>query len=86
MLSNLEKAYINLFLGSGYALPVLRDLISETGFMAALPKGADPLILADHNARRAVFGRIYEILSLTPEGRATLAAALAPAEQEDNQT
>lgn len=85
-LSATEKAYLGLLTSNSYAVTVLRDLATATGFMASLPNATDPLILVDHNARRAVFGRIYEILSLTPQGRATLAAALAPAEQEETET
>ena len=86
-LSDLEKAYQGLFLGGeANAVAVLRDLASETGFMASLPVGTDPQVLIDHNARRAVFGRIYEILTLTAQGRATLAEALSPAETEDDTT
>lgn len=85
-LSDLEKAYQGLFLDNANAVAVLRDLASETGFMASLPAGTDPQVLIDHNARRAVFGRIYEILVLTAQGRATLAEALSPAETEDDTT
>lgn len=74
-------AYIDLF-SSANGVMVLRDLAAQTGFMAALPRGADAADLIDHNARRAVFGRLYEILSLTPGGRETLAAALRPDEKE----
>ncbi len=85
-LSATEKAYLGLLTSNSYAVTVLRDLATATGFMASLPLGTDPMILIDHNARRAVFGRIYEILSLTPQGRATLAEALRPAEQEETET
>lgn len=82
----LSKAYAAVFLDSANAVTVLRDLAEATGFMSSLPVGTDPMVLVDHNARRAVFGRIYEILSLTEKGRATLAAALRPAEQEETET
>lgn len=82
-LSEIEKAYLAVFDNRATVVMVLRDLVGETGFMAALPKGADASILIDHNARRAVFGRIYEILSLTSEGRATLAEAMREAEQKE---
>lgn len=84
-LSPVEQAYTSLLADSAYAVIVLRDLAGETGFMAALPAGSDPAILTDHNAARRVFGRIYEILSLTPQGRATLAAALSPAEPKESE-
>jgi hypothetical protein len=78
-------AYQQLFNGD-LALRVLRDLAAQTGFHAALPRGSSPELLIDHNARRAVFGRVYEILGLTSTGRETLEAAFRPsARQEDTE-
>jgi hypothetical protein len=82
-LSDLEQAYTALFSDSAHAVMVLRDLATQTGFMASLPVGTDPDVLTDHNARRAVFGRIYEILVLTASGRRAIAEAFTPAQPEE---
>jgi hypothetical protein len=77
------EAY-RLALANDTGVFILRDLAMHVGYLAALPPGADAVTLADHNARRAVFGRVLEILALTDAGRETLARALlpAPAQQE----
>lgn len=74
---SVEEAY-RLVFATPAGIMVLRDMASETGFMAALPKGADASLLIDHNAVRRVFGRIYEILALSNEGREALVVALRP--------
>jgi hypothetical protein len=82
-LTPLEKAVTEAFGdGRGCAIIVLRHLAQITGFLSALPKGADASILVDHNARRAVFGELYEILMLSTAGRQVLAEALRPPETQ----
>jgi hypothetical protein len=82
-LDEIEKAYQHVFAGSAYAVMVLRDLELLAGFRSTYPAGTDPQLLIDHNAVRRLFGRIYETLSLTPEGRATLAEVFTPAETKE---
>jgi hypothetical protein len=82
-LSDIEKAYTALFSDSAHAVMVLRDLATQTGFMVALEIGTDPAVHFDHNARRAVFGRLYDILNLTASGRRAIAEALTPAQPEE---
>lgn len=84
-MDELTKAYIGLFT-TAFGPVVLRDLMNECGFMASLPPGSDPLILTDHNARRSVFGRIYEILNQHPSGRDALALASRGAETSTEET
>lgn len=76
------EAYEIVF-GSPAGIMVLRDLANETGFLASLPKGTDLSILADHNAARRVFGRIYEILATSQQGAEALAVALRPAATQE---
>lgn len=84
-MDDLSKAYIGLFT-TAFGPAVLRDLMHECGFMASLPLGSDPNLLIDHNARRSVFGRIYEILNQHPAGRDALALALHRAETSTEET
>ena len=46
---------------------VLADLVSYCSYYQVAPPGASLEMLADHNARRAVFGRIFHFLHLTDE-------------------
>lgn len=78
----LAEAYAQVFT-SAYGSMVLRDLARQCGFAAALPPDADGAMLKDHNARRAVFGRIYEILRLSPAGRDIIAWALMSTDQQE---
>lgn len=78
----LDKAYA-IALTSPAGIMVLRDLAAATGFMASLPVGASPELLIEHNAGRRFFGRLYEILALSPEGREALAVALSPASTQE---
>jgi hypothetical protein len=82
----LTYAYTSIFTETDDGLRVLRDLIAHTGFMSSLPIGTDPAVLADHNARRAVFGRIYEILMTSHAGQRALAEAFRPAENTEENT
>ncbi len=52
------------------------------GFIADLIAASDDGALRYAQVRR-LFGRIYETLSLTPEGRATLAEVFTPAETKE---
>ena len=68
-----------LVLATPAGITVLRDLAEHTGFMSSLPVGSSAEVLIEHNAARRIFGRLYEILSLSEEGREALAVALSPA-------
>ena len=82
-LSPLEQAVTTTFAdGRACGIAVLKHLATITGFLSALPRGADISLLTDHNARRAVFGEIYEILMLSDAGRQVLAEALRPVETQ----
>lgn len=85
MTKDLAEAYLTTFLRP-HGQMVLRDLLRSNGFFATLPPGADAMTLADHNARRAVLGRVYEILCLTHDGREALAGAMAPVEPAKGST
>lgn len=73
----LLEAY-DLAFSTPAGIAVLRDLAETTGFMSSLPVGAGNDLLIEHNAGRRLFGRLYEILSLTETGREALAVALRP--------
>lgn len=82
---DLAEAYHATFLRP-HGQMVLRDLLDVSGFFASLPPGADAGVLADHNARRATVGRLFEILRLTHDGREALAGAMVPAETTKGST
>ena len=72
-----ERAITNtLANGSADAAVTLRTLAVSTGWNVAAPPGSSEAVLLDHNARRSIFGRIFEVLSLTPAGRQALTEAL----------
>lgn len=77
----LARSYLAVFNDDAGAA-VLRDMALHCGFNAALPAGADLSIHAHHNGLRAAFGRVFEILSLSPGGREQLAALLTPPQPE----
>lgn len=81
----LARAYQEIFT-TAYGTMVLRDLAAQCGFTAALPRGVDDGTLRDHNARRAIFGRIFEILLLTEGGRDAIAWALMSSEKQETET
>lgn len=81
----LITAYTEVFT-SAYGTMVLRDLAQQCGYAAALPPDADAATLKDHNARRAVFGRLFEILRLSPGGRDAIAWAILPADPQETKT
>ena len=81
----LTYAYTSVFATTDDGLRVLRDLAEYTGFMASLPIGTDPAVLTDHNARRAVFGRIYEILMTSHAGQRALAEVFRPADDTETE-
>jgi hypothetical protein len=73
------EGYHRIYVGTGqFGIRALRDLAGFSGFHATTPI-LEALTLADLNGRRVVFGRVYEILSLTQEGREVLAEAFSPA-------
>lgn len=75
----LARAYHEVF-STAYGTMVLRDLAQQCGFTSALPAGIEDAMLRDHNAKRAVFGRVFEILRLTSAGRDAIAWAIMPGE------
>jgi len=81
----LARAYQEVFT-SAYGTMVLRDLAQQCGFTASLPREADDAMLRDHNARRAIFGRVFEILLLAPGGRDAIAWALMSSETRETET
>lgn len=78
----LDQAYEIVF-GTPAGIMVLRDLAAETGFLACMPPGTSTDVLVDHNAARRTFGRIYEILTATEQGREAMAEALRPAATQE---
>ena len=79
------RAYAEVFT-TAYGTMVLRDMAGQCGFTAALPADADEAMLRDHNARRAVFGRVFEILRLTPSGRDAIVWAILPGDKQETET
>jgi hypothetical protein len=78
----LDEAYRIAF-ATPAGIMVLRDLAQTTGFMSSLPIGTKPEILIEHNAGRRLFGRLFEILALSEDGREALAVALRPAKPQE---
>lgn len=78
----LLEAYDTVF-ATPAGILILRDLAEQTGFMSSMPVGTSPEVLIEHNAGRRFFGRLYEILSLTEQGREALAVALSPASTKE---
>lgn len=81
----LARAYAEVFT-TAYGTMVLRDMAEQCGFTAALPADASDETLRDHNARRAVFGRVFEILRLSSSGRDAIAWAILPSENKETET
>ena len=65
--AKLTEAYRNVFVGGESAEIVLTDLVDYCLYFTVVPIEAGDRALVDHNARRAVFGRILHFLSLTDE-------------------
>ena len=70
----------NVFTAGDDGLRALRWLAITSGFHATLPAGSSIEVHIDHNARRSMFGVVYEILNATHEGREALSVAFRPGE------
>lgn len=67
-LNRLAEAYRRVFFDGGTdAQIVLADLVAYAGYYKVCDYSVGALGLADHNARRAVFGRVLHFLRLSPE-------------------
>lgn len=64
-MERLANAYRNVFSGAD-GETVLADILDYVGYYAVCDYSVGPLGLADHNARRAVVGRILHFLRLSP--------------------
>lgn len=62
----LSEAYRHFFSTTAGQL-VLADLGEYTGWNRVCDPSVDGKVLVDHNARRAVYGRILHFIGLTPD-------------------
>ena len=76
-LARLAQAYRNVFFNNSVdAQIVFADLLAYSGYYKVADYSVGALGLADHNARRAVLGRVLHFLRLTPEELAELEQAV----------
>ena len=72
----LAMAYRSLFMsGDENAQIVLSDLVDYCSYYSVCATEVSEGVLRDHNARRAVFGRIFHFLNLSPSEMNELANA-----------
>lgn len=71
----LRQAYASVFRGSADAELVLADLANYCGYYKVHSPEVSMSVAFDHNARRAVFGRIFHYLNLSEDERGELAEA-----------
>jgi len=74
---DLAEAYAVVF-ATPAGIIVLEDLLQFSGFLTTTPMGASPDVMIEHNARRRFFGRLYDILTQSQDGREALAVVLNP--------
>lgn len=69
----LRQAYAAIFdLDEVNAQIVLADLCEYCGYYKVFDPAVSMSVMADHNARRAVFGRIFHFLNLSEDERREL--------------
>lgn len=69
----LREAYASVFnLSSVDAQMVLADLADYCGYYKVFDPAVPMSVMADHNARRAVFGRIFHFTNLSEDERKEL--------------
>lgn len=79
----LARAYRNFFSTEDGQI-VLADIVDYAGYYTVCDYSVGALGLADHNARRAVIGRIIHFLRLTPDEFAELERAARQAKVTSN--
>lgn len=67
----LREAYVTVFSGESGQI-VLADLAEYCGYYKVFDPAISMSVMADHNARRAVFGRIFHFLNLSEDERREL--------------